>query len=70
MLINKAPKINKPPASIGKLPSKILLTASNGVANVIKDRNNDNKVVAYFKVFSPFLNIMVHFEKFTKFIRA
>ncbi|SCT23880.1 Uncharacterised protein [Staphylococcus caeli] len=61
MLINKAPKINKLPAIIGKLPSKILLTASSGVANVINDRNKDNNVVAYFKVFNPFMNMIVHF---------
>lgn len=50
---NKTPKINKPPANIERLPSNILLTDNKGVASVINDKNNDNNVVAYFKMFSP-----------------
>lgn len=34
-------------------PSKTLLTANNGVSNVTNDKNRDNKVVVYFKLFSP-----------------
>lgn len=55
MLINKTPKINKPPVKIGRLPSKTFPIASKGVANVINDKNSDNMVVAYFKLFSPLL---------------
>lgn len=56
ILINITPKINSPPANIGKLPSKTLLTTNSGVASVINDKNSDNNVVAYFKMFSPLLN--------------
>lgn len=51
--------MNNPPAKIGRLPSKTLAIASKGVANVIKDKNSDNNVVAYFKVFNPLLNFKI-----------
>ena len=45
--------MNNRPANICMSPSKILLTANNGVVNVTNDKNSDNNVVAYFKLFSP-----------------
>lgn len=55
ILINRTPRINNPPARIGRLPSNTLPIASKGVASVINDKNSDNNVVAYFKVFSPLM---------------
>lgn len=52
-LISSTPNMNNRPANICMSPSKILLTANNGVVNVINDKNSDNNVVAYFKLFSP-----------------
>ena len=56
ILINITPKINSPPANIGSLPSKTSFTTNNGVASVINDKNSDNNVAAYCKMFIPLLN--------------
>ena len=54
--MSSTPKMNNRPANNCISSSKILLTANNGVVNVINDKNSDNNVVAYFKMFSPLLN--------------